>query len=60
VQLRSSRGSPYRDYYIWRDGKDGREPNNWQRFFGGSTWQYDEPIRQYYLHLFSQTAGPQV
>ena len=33
VESRSSRENPYRDYYIWRDGKDGREPNNWASFF---------------------------
>ena len=28
VESRKSRDNPYRDYYIWRDGKDGAEPNN--------------------------------
>lgn len=51
---RSSRDNPYRDFYIWRDGKDGREPNNWASFFGGSAWEYNEPTGDYYLHLFSK------
>ena len=51
---RSSRDNPYRDYYIWRPGKAGAEPNNWQSYFGGSAWQYDEATGEYYLHLFSK------
>ena len=42
VESRKSTDNPYRDYYIWRKGKDGREPNNWRSFFGGSAWEYDE------------------
>lgn len=52
---RSSKDSPYRDYYIWRPGREGGlEPNNWVSFFGGSAWQYDEATDEYYLHLFSR------
>lgn len=54
VESRTSRESPYRDYYIWRDGKDGREPNNWASFFTPSAWSYDEGTGQWYLHLFSE------
>lgn len=48
--------SPYRDYYIWRQGKkDGKEPNNWASFFGGSVWQKDPLIENnYYFHLFDK------
>lgn len=53
IESRKSKDSPYRDYYIWRDGKDGSEPNNWGSCFGGSAWKYDEASGQYYLHLFS-------
>ena len=35
----SSKQSPYRDYYIWKDGKNGGAPNNWRSKFGGSAWQ---------------------
>jgi len=48
-----SKDNPYRDYYIWRDGKNGGPPNNWKAFFGGSAWKYDQKTDQYYLHLFS-------
>ena len=51
---RESKDNPYRDYYIWRDPKDGKEPNNWTSFFSGPAWQYDEKTDQYYLHLFSK------
>ena len=54
VESRASADSPYRDYYIWRDGKDGGAPNNWGSCFGGSAWQLDERTGQYYLHLFSR------
>ena len=52
---RSSKDNPYRSFYIWRDGKDGKEPNNWQSKFGGSAWKLDEQTGQYYLHLFDET-----
>lgn len=55
VESRSSKDNPYRDYYVWRDGKeDGSEPNNWGSYFSGSAWQYDEATGQYYLHYFSK------
>ncbi|MCI2046628.1 MAG: alpha-glucosidase [Faecalibacterium sp.] len=54
VESRKSRSSPYRDYYLWRDGKAGKEPNNWASFFTPSAWSYDAPTKQWYLHLFSQ------
>lgn len=54
IESRKSKDNPYRDYYIWRPGKDGKEPNNWQSFFSGSAWQYDEATGEYYLHLFSK------
>lgn len=53
VESRSSKESKYRDYYIWRDAKDGKEPTNWGGCFGGSAWQYDETTDQYYLHQFA-------
>jgi oligo-1,6-glucosidase len=54
VESRKSKDNPYRDYYIWRPGKDGAEPNNWASFFSGSAWQYDPQTDEYYLHLFSK------
>lgn len=54
LEARTAQDSPYRDYYIWRDGKDGREPNNWASFFTPSAWSYDETTAQWYLHLFSE------
>jgi oligo-1,6-glucosidase len=53
VESRKSKDNPYRNYYIWRPGKDGREPNNWESFFSGSAWKYDATTDEYYLHLFS-------
>lgn len=54
IESRKSKDNPYRDYYIWRPGKDGKEPNNWESCFGGSAWEYDETTGEYYLHLFSK------
>jgi oligo-1,6-glucosidase len=54
IESRQSKDNPYRDYYIWRPGKKGEEPSNWQSFFSGSTWQYDQVSDEYYLHLFSK------
>ncbi len=54
VEARKSRDNPYRDFYIWRDPKDGREPSNWGSCFGGSAWLYDDRTGQYFLHLFSK------
>ncbi|MCU9613401.1 alpha,alpha-phosphotrehalase [Caldibacillus lycopersici] len=51
----SSKENRYRDFYIWKDGKAGEKPNNWQSKFGGSAWEYDEKTEQYYLHLFDVT-----
>ena len=45
---------PYRDYYIWRDGKKGKLPNNWTSFFAEDCWVFDEERQQYYLHLFAK------
>ena len=54
-QAKSSKDNPYRDFYIWKDGKDGHPPTNWESKFGGSAWQWDETTGQYYLHLFDVT-----
>ncbi|MGM0874745.1 MAG: glycoside hydrolase family 13 protein [Bacillota bacterium] len=53
IESRSSKDNPKRDWYIWRDGKDGKEPNNWESIFSGSAWKFDEKTEQYYLHIFS-------
>lgn len=54
VESRKSKENPYRDYYIWREGKDGKEPNNWGSCFSGSAWKYEAETDMYYLHLFSE------
>lgn len=54
IESRKSKDNPYRDYYIWRDPKNGKEPNNWASCFSGPAWQFDETTGQYYLHLFSK------
>jgi oligo-1,6-glucosidase len=60
VESRSSLTSPKRDWYWWRPprggfaaGNPGAEPTNWQSFFSGPTWEYDEATGEYFLHLFA-------
>ncbi len=45
--------SPYRDYYIWRDGKGDNPPNNWESIFSGKAWNYYPERKQWAMHLFS-------
>jgi alpha-glucosidase len=58
LQSRSSRDNPYRDWYMWHDGKGqtatdkGTPPNNWQSAFGHTAWEWDEKTHQYYYHKF--------
>jgi len=53
LESRSSLNNPKRDWYIWSDGVDGKEPNNWESIFGGSAWKLDETTGQYFMHIFS-------
>jgi alpha-glucosidase len=58
LESRSSKNNPYRDWYVWRDGKGqtatdkGEPPNNWQSDFGHSAWEWDPKTRQYWYHKF--------
>ena len=54
IESRKSKDNPYRDYYIWKDPVNGKEPNNWGSCFGGSAWEYDKATDMYYLHCFSK------
>jgi oligo-1,6-glucosidase len=61
IDSASGPSSARRDWYWWRPpragavgGTPGAEPNNWESFFSGSAWQYDEASGEYYLHLFSR------
>ncbi len=49
VESRSSKDSPKRDWYWWRE-----EPNDWTSAFSGSAWEPDEATGEHYLHLFSR------
>ncbi len=54
VEARKGRDNPYRDYFYWKPGKNGGPPNNWESFFTGSVWEYNEATDDYYLHLFTK------
>ena len=54
IQSRSSRENPYRDWYIWRDGRNPHSPpNNWGSVFGGRGWKFDPSTGQWYYHMFA-------
>jgi len=53
-ESRSSRHHPKRDWYIWKDAGEGGVPNNWESFFGGSAWEWDEETGQYFYHAFAK------
>lgn len=42
----------YGKYFIFKKGKDGKEPSNWRSIFGGSAWEKVEGTDYYYLHMF--------
>ena len=46
--------SPYRDYYIFKDGIENKEPNNWRSIFGGSVWEKLQNEDKYYMHVFDK------
>ena len=52
-QSSSSKDNPYRDFYVWRDGKGANQPpNNWTSTFGGPSWKFDPRTNQWYYHFF--------
>ena len=56
---KSSKDNEYRDWYIWRPARydpkrnERMPPNNWESYFSGSAWKWDETTEEYYLHLFA-------
>ena len=57
-ESRKNKTNKYRDWYYWRPAKydqDGKRtpPNNWEAYFGGSAWEWDETTQEYYFHLFA-------
>ncbi|MDD2971873.1 MAG: alpha-glucosidase [Lachnospiraceae bacterium] len=54
MESRKSKDNPYSDYYIWRDARKGKLPNNWDSLFEGKAWEYVPERDQYYLHLFAK------
>ena len=55
-ESRKSKDNPYRDYYIWKPARNGKEPNNWGSYFregNGSAWKYDEVTGEYYFHQYA-------
>ncbi|WP_116128031.1 glycoside hydrolase family 13 protein [Lewinella sp. IMCC34183] len=52
---RSSRDSPYRDYYHWWPAEKGTPPHRYSLFdAAGDAWKYDETTDSYYLHYFAE------
>lgn len=53
IEAKKSKDSPYRDFYHWQDATEQKLPNDWQSFFGGSTWTIDPETNQAYFHVFA-------
>ena len=54
-QSRSSRNSPYRDYYHWWNAERGKPTPRWSFFdVNSDSWKYDSLTKAYYLHYFSR------
>lgn len=54
-QSRSSRNSPYRNYYHWWNAEDGKPPYRYSLFdVAHNAWKYDSLTNAYYLHYFSR------
>lgn len=54
LESKKGKDNPYHDYYFWRKGKNGKEPNNWLSTFQGKAWEYDKDLDEYYLHVFAK------
>ncbi|MGX7163646.1 glycoside hydrolase family 13 protein [Enterococcus massiliensis] len=54
IEAKKGQDNPYREYYVWADPVNGKEPNDLRSTFSGSAWAFDEASGQYYLHLFSK------
>jgi len=52
MESRSSLDNPKRDWYIWKQGRNGHPPNDWSSTFGGPAWEYDPLTGEYYYHFF--------
>jgi oligo-1,6-glucosidase/alpha-glucosidase len=48
----ASRDNDKSDYYIWRDGRGRRPPNNWNNVFNKKSWYFNEARGQYYYTAF--------
>ena len=53
-EAKKSKDNPYHDYYHWKEGLPDIPPNNWESFFNGSVWEWNEKTQEYYLHLFTK------
>ena len=59
LESRSSIDNPKRDWYIWKDSRNGNSsgkkpqpPNNWRSQVSGSGWHFDNLTRQWYWAAF--------
>jgi len=53
IESKKAKDNPYHDWYLWLDPQpDGDPPNNWLSIFGGSGWEYNPDLDQYYYHMF--------
>ena len=50
----NNESSKYKDYYIFKEGKEKQPPTNWRSIFGGSAWEKVDNREEYYLHVFGK------
>lgn len=54
LEAKKGKDNPYHDYYVWRDGEEGRLPNDMRSVFGGPAWEWVPELSQYYFHQFTR------
>lgn len=55
IEAKKSQDNPYHSFYLWHPPKaDGSPPNDWISYFSDSTWEYNQPTNEYYLHIFAK------
>lgn len=52
-EAKKNRDNPFHEYYVWRDGTEGKFPNDMKAAFGGPAWEWVPEAGQYYFHQFS-------
>jgi glycosidase len=52
IESKKSKDNPYRKFYHWIPGNDGKTPNQWKACFGGPAWVKDFLFLDFYSMIF--------